>query len=612
LSVFTIFYRINKEEKKIMKRHWRKGAIAFVALVMVAFMASSAMAIILTGRSEEMTANSTCDLAGTMDLRFNETDYDLIRAYLDNVNTPLLDGFSNGLGPVAPRPASEAGDSNFVLIRATLGGENIEITAQEPRLCRDIMGEGSENDTTLGASGTPLPNDDKLVVLDEWNVEVSDISDNLAGDDTLGDGYVDVRAFVYGVSGSQSVSIYLTDLARARNWNDETTWPWIKVGLYQKVTPTDGEDNPDDDGYPTSICVNVAEFGTLAILDVSLDIEPTQLTYTTSDNQIGHFLRQDIELRECSAKNRETDLCDTDETVELCEVDQDECPVYEACVVAEGTYPSSGAVDVIVRSNGATNGANTQEGIYIQSVLLYGEYDPGDTATHMPLAGFEYFRADGTTEVDTDDLACGFEAEHAKATFDSGDLNGNQIQLCIRYNVNPAEITRDADGEILNPTVQFWIELSSVPCGDLLNDVYNAATLVECGEGASCMYFPYVLHGFETGASGLPTWSNGIAVANLGELAVDDMEVTVTLTDSAGTAFTGNLPSDMITGKVFAYSVDAIIAAMGWEPAAGPAWVMVVGNFPMDGYHFMFASDLGFGAGTLPRALDDCAMDDFR
>lgn len=538
-----------------MKRHWRKGAIALVAFVLVAFVATSAMAIVLNARSEEMTANSTCDLAGTVDLKFNETDYNRITNYLMT--------------------------ENFVLIRATLGGQNIELTADEPRLCKDIIGDTSAD----GAQGEPLPNTTDLVELDDLDIEVSDIADGTLGG--TADGNADVTAYVYGKSGNQYFSIYLTDIQEASNWDDERTWPWIKVGLFQNVD------------VPTSICADVNDFGSLAILNVSLDIEPTQLTYTTSDNQIGHFLRQDIEFRACDEKDGEFCTEDDATTIPLCDLtEQETCDTYYKCIVAEGTYPSSGTISVTVRSNGATNGANTQEGVYIAGVTLYndlGQLIAGD--------GWEYYQANGTTEVTS--LNCTFLAENAYNEVNAAQLDGDIIQFCIAYQVNADDVTRDADGEILNPTVQFWIELASVPCGDLLNEPIDAATLVECGAEPNCMYFPYVLHGY-TAAPGSIAWFSGIAVTNLSEVPVEDMEVTVTLTDSTGAAFTDMIPADMITGKVFAFSADGLIAAMGWEPADGPAWLMVQGNFTMDGYSFNFEADNGFGAGTLPRLLEDC------
>lgn len=579
-----------------MKRHWRKGAIAFVALVMVAFMASSAMAIILTGRSEEMTANSTCDLAGTIDLKFNETDYNLISSYLSANNTPLLNAAA---GPLRTNEGA-----NFVLIRATLGGENIDIaTAEEPRLCRDIVGEGS-GAVTLGAAGDPLPNERDLVVLDVLDIEVSDISDNTAGLGVVApDGIPDVTAYVHGRTGQQFLSIYVTDLAVATNWNDERTWPWIKVGLFQRVTDVDSDPatNPElGDGFPTSICVNVVSFGTLAILDVSLDIEPTQLTYTTSDNQIGHFLRQNIELRDCE-KGESCEVPDT-EVIELCDIgEQENCATYYKCIVAEGTYPSSGRLNFTIRTNGATNGANTQEGVYLYNVALFNAN--GSTIGNP----FTFYEADGTTVVE--DIFCTFEAEQATTELEAGELDGDIIQICVFYQVNPDDVTRDAEGEILNPTVQFWINIASVPCGDLLEDVYNGATLAECGQGESCMYFPYVLYD----AAAIGAWSTGIAITNLSEFVpVEDMEATISLTDSEGTVFTGMMPRGSFTSKVSTMNIDALIANMGWEPVGNTGWIQVVGNFPIDGYCFIFSGDASFGAGTLPRVLDNCNLRDFQ
>jgi hypothetical protein len=328
-----------------------------------------------------------------------------------------------------------------------------------------------------------------------------------------------------------------------------------------------------------------------------LDIQPNSLTYTTSDNQIGHFLPADIDLKDCS-KGQTCSTADTEEIL-LCPITQDGCPTYYKCIVLEGTYPTTGDVSFIVRSNGATNGANTQEGVYISGISLYD-------GNKNPVAGAHYYRADGSTSVS--DTQCTWEAEQARATVDSQGLSDDVVQICIAYQVNPNDVTRDANGEILNPIVQFWVEVSSVPCGAMINDAVSAATMVECGAGDRCMYFPYVLHGYTDAPAGSLAWFSGIAVSNLSDaIAVADMEVTVTLTDSAGTAFNGVIPAEIANGKVFSFSIDQLIAAMGWEPADGPAWLMVKGNFTIDGYSFVFEDNNGFGAGMMPRLLKGCS-----
>ena len=53
-----------------MRVFMKRGVIGIIALLTVAVFASSAFAIISTGRSEEMVFQSTCDKAGTFEFKF--------------------------------------------------------------------------------------------------------------------------------------------------------------------------------------------------------------------------------------------------------------------------------------------------------------------------------------------------------------------------------------------------------------------------------------------------------------------------------------------------------------------------------------------------------------
>ncbi len=221
---------------------WFFSARAFALIPAALFIVSAlsfapADAIVLTSGSEDMKANSTCQRAGRFQLTFDKNDYDIIVAHL----------------------ATE----DYVFIRATFFGEGVAWRARQPVLCRNIEG------------GRDLPWQDGTVVLDVIDEEVSDIS--------TPDGVPDVEAFVFGQSGRQLIEIFITDIQPAADWNDITTHPWIMVGLYERVVGK-------GDGLGTAMCVNAIDFGGLATLHFSMDIIPWELTYNTSDNQIGHFI----------------------------------------------------------------------------------------------------------------------------------------------------------------------------------------------------------------------------------------------------------------------------------------------------------------------------------
>jgi len=515
----------------------KKISLVFTVMLIAVFAAASAMAYTLNSRSEEMTANSICDHAGTITLTFTEEDYDTITNYLLT--------------------------NNYVLLRVTLGGQNIDPGADVPILCRDIQG----TDTANGALGTPLPNDGDLVELDAINVEVSDVS-------TV-DGTPDVTAHVYGDTGDQYFEIYITGIQPSGTWTEANTFPWIKIGLYDELIAVSDTD--------TAICADVHDFGGLSLLTVSIDNTPQSLTTTTSDNQIGHFLVEDVTLRDCD--KTEDDYCPSTTSIELCPLETVgqgvECPTYRYCFVAEGDFPDDGDISVVIRTNGATNSANDQEGVYFTSISLLNEDD--DT---VPMSSLDYYEADGITEAT---VACEWEAENVQFTVNAADISGagNELRFCISYTVNPDEAAAGTD-------VRFWVDASTIPCGSLFSGVMTAASLFECGTIPSCMYFPYVLT--------QTSFATGIVITNLTDVAPADMEAILTLTDSTGAVFTYTKTD--FTSKVWSFVLDSVLAEYGWTPAPGNAWLHVQTNFTVDGYSFV--TDGSFGAGTLPRVLVNC------
>ncbi len=519
----------------------KKLTIFFVALLVTVFTVSSAMAYVLNSRSEEMTANSTCDFAGTITLEFSPDDQAIIAAYL-----------------AVPNP--------FVLIRVSLSGTDIAPTSDVPLLCRDIA---------LGVAvpavpGLPIPADTLGVPLDEIGVEVSDVSP------AVPNGAADITAWVYGETDDQYFEIYITAMEAPV---DADTPVWIKIGLDAEVVES------------TAICADVHDFGGLSKLTVSIDNTPSTLVTTTSDNQIGHFLVADIALRDCN-KTELTD-CATDTSIELCPIaigaggQSVTCPTYQYCMVAEGDFPLAEDISINLYSDGA-NGAATQAGVYLYSVALRTE-----------LGGLLVEGVDYAITWDVAPALCsivGSTVTFAQTTQATITLNtatftgaGNELQFCIEYMVDPAVAEQDSN-------VRFWALAETLPCGTLFDGMQNAALLVECGSTPSCMYFPYVV-------SGINPWQAGIVVTNIGtDVAAADMEAIFTLTDATGATFTYT-KSDFTT-VVWAGFLDSILSEFSGTPAAGAGWLMVQGNFSLDGYSFL--TDGNFGAGTLARPMVAC------
>jgi hypothetical protein len=540
----------------------RKLTILFVALLVTIFTASSAMAWILNARSEEMTANSTCDFAGTITLTFGPSDATIINTYLAT--------------------------NDYVLIRVSLSGTDLGTDPDVPILCKDIA--GSFDGSTAGAQGGALPNTLELVALDQVDVEVSN---------GAAAGTPDIDAYVYGDTGDQYFEIYLTAIPAAANgiYNDESTYPWIKVGLYEELDLDGPDDDPTttaDNQESTAICANVQSFSGLSKLTVSIDNTPSNLSTTTSDNQIGHFLAADIDLLDCT--KTELDDCSVTETIEDCPISPEAggqsvtCPTYSYCFTADGDFPAGEDIDIYLRTNGPTSASAIQDGVTLRSLVLYDE-----AGVVIPEANYTI------TWANEDPGACTI-ANNGSITFQDtveAEININtsqfmdggtgHLQFCISYMVDTEEVSPGDD-------VQLWVNAETVPCGSLFAGVRNMASIIECGSTPYCMYFPYVL-------TGSTPWQTGVVISNVGsDVGPSDMEVIFTLTDSTGAQFT--YTKDDFTSVVYTNFLDTMLDDFSDTPAAGPAWLKVQGNFVIDGYSFL--TNGTFGAGTLPRPLVNC------
>jgi hypothetical protein len=494
-------------------------------------------------------------------LEFNVADQALIAAYLAN-------------------PAND-----YVLIRVSLSGTDIPPTAEIPVLCKDII--GSE------ATGVDLPWQDDTVALDEIGVEVSDV--NGVG------GTADVTAYVYGEEGNQYFEIYITDMEVPAVGVPN----WIKIGLYNELT--DPEDNS------TAICAAVTDFGGLSKLTVSIDNTPSDLSTTTSDNQIGHFLISDVDLLDCSKATGALPGCSTDSSIETCEFqgistsggqeveESANCNNNQFCMLSKGDFPADTDIQIVIRTNGATDDASTQDGIYLRSIRLYNEESELDSGDF----DITYYDKDGE-EIDLDDYEDGVyppnypgdcyldeegdfkfvEAVKAVISVNTQQLGGGeQFQYCVRY-------FYDLDELDAGDTVKVWAMAETLPCGSLFDDMLVMATVFDCEESLDqCIYFPYVL----TGSS---PWMAGIAITNMDSVDASDMVAEMILTDATGAEFT--YTKDDFTGVITAFFVDSILSEFDGTPAPGPAMLKVRTNFDIDGYSFL--TDGTFGAGTLSRS----------
>ncbi len=543
-------------------------ASAIWAVLLVALMATSAMAVTQTSRSEEMTANSTCDFAGSTTYIFTQDDYNIIMAYLAT--------------------------HEYVQIKAALNGTDINPSADIPVLCESIINPAFDG-TGLGALGGDIPDD--LVVLDTMGVEVSDMSNiagNLAGvgasgDATAADTIPDVTAYVYGAGGSQRITIYITDMQAAdgidhsgatTDWEDAANFPWIKIGLWDEVGADGGTPTAQagDDEFGTAICADVHDFGGLSKLTLSTDFEPVTLTVTGSDNEIGHFILADPDayiIEDCIGTKAAPEYCDPPtEQVELCYVSSQGCPQtnYYCFKITSTEWPETGLIDVVIRSNGAADSATDQAGVYFTDLTLRDE----DNVAIVPTA-ISWRNAAGEVLFPTQHDDCDdYQAQQLVATFDvadiaAGGINNNELRVCIDYVVNPDEANVDTD-------VHFWTEARTMPCGPLWSaNMLTAANLTECLNWHDSMYFQYVL-------TGSAPWGVGISLVNLlwWWFEPADMEVTMTVIDSTGTQCT--MIENDFTTIFWNFMLDDVIGDLSCTPAAGPAWINFTTNFRVDGW----------------------------
>lgn len=541
---------------------FRKATVIIATMLIAVFMTTSAMAYVLNSRSEEMTANSYCDFAGTITLTFVESDYDTIQGYLAT--------------------------NDYVLIRVSLSGTDFAAGSDVPLLCKDIEGSA---DAANYAGDVTVPNDTDVVALQTIGVEVSDVTD-ATGSGAGADATPDVMAYVYGQTGDQYLEIYVTDIQPAGDWSNENERPWIKVGLYDELI--DAGDLQD-----TAICADVHDFDGLSKLTVSIDNTPSSLSTTTSDNQIGHFLVEDMELRDC-AKGEICDAIDT--SIELCDIELENegqsgtCDVYDYCFVAEGDFATEGNMSLVMRTNGATDGAATQSGIYFRSVKVFsGSTIIRNSENSADDSYFDWETASGVNTSDPTDCwvsggAIYFpNAEKVTVTVPNTSIGSNGLRVCIEYLVNPDEAEVDT-------YVRFWTVGEVLPCGNLWTETRQAARLVECGGTPTCVYMPYVV----TQSS---PWVTGIAVTNLSpDVAAADMEVTFTLTDATGAQFT--YTKDDFDSVVWGSYLDSMLSNFSGTPAPGVAWLLIQGNFEVDAYTYL--TNGVFGGCTLARPIEDC------
>lgn len=516
-----------------------KLAMIFATLFLCVLMASPVMAFNVTNRSAEMDDFSPCDRAGTIEMRLTEADWNLIGDYLAN--------------------------NEFVKIRIALNGLSLPANPTLPRLCKDIHGTA----TAIGAQGGAVAYPGELVAVQTIGVEVSDAEVGCAT------GVADLDVYVHGNTNDRYIEVYITKLegpAVAYDFSNDP--PWFKIGLHNELLAA-----PVPDTETTPICAQVSSFSGVSTLTISNEAIPNTLTFS-GDNEIGHFLTLQVSLNDCD-KTRIVDCAET-ETIENCPLGDQACGSWKKCFVMAGDLPDSGDIQIIIRTNGAADGDNTQEGIYLKEISAQTE-----TGTDVTPAWL-FFKADGITAAA---LPCAaWESEYAIGTIDAADaatvaLDGDELRFCVTYASNPDEVQ-------VNTDARFWVQATQVPCGNIVSGVLTGAAIEECGAGSACMYFPYVI------LNSSP-WFTGIVITNLdNDAAAADMEATLTLTDSTGAVFT--YVKDDFTSPIWVFGLDSIISEFGGgTPAAGAAWLKVETNFSVDGYEFM--TDGTFGAGTLPR-----------
>jgi hypothetical protein len=384
------------------------------------------------------------------------------------------------------------------------------------------------------------------------------------------------------------------------------------------------------DDEHTAICASVLDFSGVSTLTISNEALPNTLTFS-GDNEIGHFLTLKASIRDCG-KPDYIYVPDSDHPIPLCPIVGSEqslgaCNLHLKCFVIEGDIPSDGDFQVVLRTNGAVNGARDQKGVYFLGIDgLPIEFDlpalvfNGAGEIVLPKDGWEHLKADGVTPADP---SCSFlelggfasntwEEEHVRGVFRAEDFSGGKIHFVLFYTVNPEEAVPDTH-------VRFWVDVSRIPCGSVAKGVVTASLLVKCNELQTYeIYFPYVVtqHApWQTGIAlthlGASQWETVSAIESLGvsssklvnghgvDVPIDEMRAKLTLTDSTGGKFV--YEKNDFVHVVWAVMLDSILAEFSGTPAPGPAWLKVETNFSVDGYHFM--TDGNFGAGTLARLM---------
>jgi hypothetical protein len=554
-----------------MQNKWSRATLILLSVFIAVFAATSAMAYVLTARPQEMIENSECDNAGTITITFTENDQTIINNYFTSTG----------------RPAE---------LRVFLSGTDVEPGIDVPTLCEDIRGGASVPGTNI-TDAVPLDLlGDVIGGVAQNNGEVSQIAQF---------GTPDAEAWVRGIGGNPFFTIYITNVSQQLWGATPTPEPFIRIGLFNP----DGD--PNIDLFDTPICAQVRDFADIAKLTVSINNTPTSLTTTTSDDRIGIF-GGDIQVRDCISdgpiKGQPADTSETcsvpePDSIALCPIVGDqlvECVSYYHCTVIQGDWPLNERVDLLVSAEEA--------GIYIQSITLR------DRDSQNIISSTEVFREGRNGDEVPNADNCEFGAKFVTSSFNSSELglvselNGDRaVVVCLKYTINPEEA-------VAGNNVMFGFEGKGDPCGELFAGMTMGAALTACTTGGeepelSCLYFPYVLS--QTGP-----WSTGLAIANLSqEVAIADMEATFTLHDSAGNVFT--YTETDFQGKMFPFVLDEAIVDWDWDATPtgaavepGAAWLYVEANFLVDGFNF--TTDSNFGGTSLPRALRDCNMNDFR
>lgn len=520
-----------------------KVLAVFVALFLAVFMATGAMAFNVTNRSAEMDDFSPCDRAGTIRMGWTQSD-------LNQINTWLT-------------------THDYALIRIALNGTDLPTNPTLPKLCKNIHGTATY---TGLVSGNPIPNSGQLVLLDQANVEISNIG-------AVADGQI----YVHGNAGDQFISVYIVATAGVTIGVSEDTTSWFKIGLYDEL---------DVAQEKTSICAQVLSFSGISKLTISNEAFPNTLTFS-GDNEIGHFLTQLVTLRNC-VKNEKVNADTT--SIALCPLGGDEqnpaCPNYVKCFVAEGDFRPGESIQITVRLNGATNGATTQAGVYFAAGAPVAVYDEAGVLI-TPTVAWAYFEADGTTSATP---GCSpFEAQIATATVASDAIlsAGNELRFVVNYTVNP-------DQAVANTDVRIWATGETLPCGTLFDGFVTAARLTACGSGISnTILFPYFT-AIETGA-----WWNGIAIVNLGETVGT---ATIRVYEKDGDVFASQALTLGPTDRLLSKTLDDPFFTWTRESGAGTfgdsdCYVTVTTDFNVDGFGMMGNNSPGNddSMGYLPR-----------